>query len=601
MRKALAVLLTLTFLWSSIAATASNSHFRLASPDDDTTIYKVIVNHEEQYSIWPADRENALGWSDAGKTGTKEECIAYIRELGENKPPTEDKTVGPQLPEPHEFSFPGIGQDGRPFEIIGPFDANVSTTEITVGGKTVQPLAESSGSCYFISPSESLGASEIRLKERGVEIKAPFRNLGVRLTAPKTSLMKGEKTTVTIEVSGLRGIQKDVPLEIGSTGVIDMEGGNSQHFTIRPRDVQGNGNYTTTRGITGLTAGGFAVTATVIDPDRRRAVGTNVTVMTWTALSLDDIKSCLADGGTVQRQGKGFLVSGIKNPAAFAVNLGVLSQTKGIDVPRFSRAGQRDPGPPSKEMQALALRFAGVVVNIMQAGAANFRGPWPNGPLPNPRRVAEQLQAAGIQIDEGPIVPRPKGPGRWVLICNPGPPCVRPEEPTAQDVPDCADERAEVDRVREWLDAYDQSIATGEELLASYETVDDVSSAVDATVAILTLAAIATGPLGLGAGAAFAVGSMGFKVDMLKNLLFDIGLHATIDRIKSQLAKLRRERALFEKALAEALAALEACLKKADDVRAANAAAWQNYFNVLLPEYYNCLKARRCRRVWVPK
>ena len=49
--------------------------------DEDGTIYKVVVNSEEQYSIWPADRENALGWSDAGKQGTKEECLAYIEEV----------------------------------------------------------------------------------------------------------------------------------------------------------------------------------------------------------------------------------------------------------------------------------------------------------------------------------------------------------------------------------------------------------------------------------------------------------------------------------------------------------------------------------------
>ena len=42
---------------------------------------KVVMNHEEQYSIWPADRENALGWRDAGKTGTKAECLAYIKEV----------------------------------------------------------------------------------------------------------------------------------------------------------------------------------------------------------------------------------------------------------------------------------------------------------------------------------------------------------------------------------------------------------------------------------------------------------------------------------------------------------------------------------------
>ena len=43
--------------------------------------YKVVLNHEEQYSIWPAERENALGWRDAGKTGTKDECLAYIKEV----------------------------------------------------------------------------------------------------------------------------------------------------------------------------------------------------------------------------------------------------------------------------------------------------------------------------------------------------------------------------------------------------------------------------------------------------------------------------------------------------------------------------------------
>jgi MbtH protein len=48
---------------------------------EDTTIYKVVVNDEEQYSIWPADRENALGWRDAGKTGPKAECLDYIKEV----------------------------------------------------------------------------------------------------------------------------------------------------------------------------------------------------------------------------------------------------------------------------------------------------------------------------------------------------------------------------------------------------------------------------------------------------------------------------------------------------------------------------------------
>jgi MbtH protein len=48
---------------------------------DDNTIFKVVINDEEQYSIWPADRENPLGWKDAGKSGLKQECLDWIKEV----------------------------------------------------------------------------------------------------------------------------------------------------------------------------------------------------------------------------------------------------------------------------------------------------------------------------------------------------------------------------------------------------------------------------------------------------------------------------------------------------------------------------------------
>lgn len=53
--------------------------------DQDSTetkaVYRVVVNHEDQYSIWPADRELPAGWGDAGKSGPKEECLAYVEEV----------------------------------------------------------------------------------------------------------------------------------------------------------------------------------------------------------------------------------------------------------------------------------------------------------------------------------------------------------------------------------------------------------------------------------------------------------------------------------------------------------------------------------------
>ena len=50
----------------------------MAEDREATALYKVVLNHEEQYSIWPAERTNALGWQDAGKQGTKAECLAFI-------------------------------------------------------------------------------------------------------------------------------------------------------------------------------------------------------------------------------------------------------------------------------------------------------------------------------------------------------------------------------------------------------------------------------------------------------------------------------------------------------------------------------------------
>ena len=48
---------------------------------DDNMIFKVVVNNEEQYSIWMADKEIPLGWKDTGKSGLKQECLDYIKEV----------------------------------------------------------------------------------------------------------------------------------------------------------------------------------------------------------------------------------------------------------------------------------------------------------------------------------------------------------------------------------------------------------------------------------------------------------------------------------------------------------------------------------------
>ncbi len=49
--------------------------------EDDDRRYKVVINHEEQYSIWFADREIPRGWKAEGFEGTKQECLRHIEEV----------------------------------------------------------------------------------------------------------------------------------------------------------------------------------------------------------------------------------------------------------------------------------------------------------------------------------------------------------------------------------------------------------------------------------------------------------------------------------------------------------------------------------------
>jgi len=48
---------------------------------NDERTWKVLVNHEEQYSLWPAEKEIPAGWRDTGQNGSKEACLQFVREV----------------------------------------------------------------------------------------------------------------------------------------------------------------------------------------------------------------------------------------------------------------------------------------------------------------------------------------------------------------------------------------------------------------------------------------------------------------------------------------------------------------------------------------
>lgn len=172
--------------------------------------------------------------------------------------------VASRSTKPSSFELPKSGQAGRPLEIPGAFDGDFATTRAQIGDQPAALIAESPRKLMVIIPLEPLGPATFSVTERSKVNTGEFRSVGVSLSAPKTTLKKGETTTLTVLVSGLQGITLDVPLDLVTTGAVDTEGGNSQYLRITPEQVQADGRVTLTRTLTAAENGNFNVTANII-------------------------------------------------------------------------------------------------------------------------------------------------------------------------------------------------------------------------------------------------------------------------------------------------------------------------------------------------
>lgn len=169
-------------------------------------------------------------------------------------------------PGPTAFTLPTIGQTGRNVSIPGPFDGHLGNTKCAIGGADCQVLAESPRKIVISTPTTVVGQTTISVGEGKAGASGNFRNIGINLSAPKTSLMKGEKTTLTVQITGLAGMKEPVSVQVVTTGVVTVDGGNNQTISIAPAQVGSDGSFSLTRELTGTAAGAFNVTATLLGP-----------------------------------------------------------------------------------------------------------------------------------------------------------------------------------------------------------------------------------------------------------------------------------------------------------------------------------------------
>jgi len=145
---------------------------------EDTTIYKVVVNHEEQYSIWPAERENPPGWREVGKSGPKAECLASIKDVWTDMRPLSLRKKMEELAKHPQTPLPSAKSETPKNDLVQRLSTGEHPVEVSLRPeKTAQALKECIDRGYVhIKFTNTKGGTE----------------LGVRLDTDATDLSQAD-------------------------------------------------------------------------------------------------------------------------------------------------------------------------------------------------------------------------------------------------------------------------------------------------------------------------------------------------------------------------------------------------------------------------
>ncbi len=150
------------------------------------------------------------------------------------------------------FRFPALVQEGRTFPVHGPFDGNLHTTKLRVGGAAMRPIVESVRKAVVRAPARKVGVSAGVVRDAGHATNGSVRSVSVELT-PATDIGTGGARRVT--VAGLAGFTRDVPVEVGF-----------DTFFVRAEEIPRDGTISVERRF----RGGAGASASLMIPQSRR-------------------------------------------------------------------------------------------------------------------------------------------------------------------------------------------------------------------------------------------------------------------------------------------------------------------------------------------
>jgi hypothetical protein len=161
------------------------------------------------------------------------------------------------------FNCDPVQNAAGPLTINGPFDGNAANTNVNCGPNPMTVMAESPRSCVVAGPPSTPGKTNISVDEAGNKANLPCNLVKMTMTASKTTLLRGEKTTVTVKVSGLEGLSKTcfpIPLEFvnETPAIIRFQQTTEKRLPVgMPQNSVKDGIGTMQIGLVGINPGKF--------------------------------------------------------------------------------------------------------------------------------------------------------------------------------------------------------------------------------------------------------------------------------------------------------------------------------------------------------
>jgi hypothetical protein len=159
---------------------------------------------------------------------------------------------------------------GSPFKISGFFDGNADNTNCSIGNRPLEIIAESNSECFVQAPNNLKGKQSITVSDNGKPVcTTTVHMVELNVTVGKTSLKKGEKTLISVTVSGLDGLEKPARLTVenNSVQIVKMEPGNFQKFILLPDSFKTSPVFSKLFPVQALVAGDFNIGINLDLPD----------------------------------------------------------------------------------------------------------------------------------------------------------------------------------------------------------------------------------------------------------------------------------------------------------------------------------------------